>query len=519
VPMVAPRQTTWRPQVRLPRRPHRVGDPVVVGLVALVVYAVHGYHGYLDRDLGMFVYGGEHVARGTPPYVAMFNSVGPLADAVPGLAIWLGHLVGVGPVLSARLLFTVLSAGCCALLCVLARDTLGSRTAGFIAPAVFLTFEGFSKLASDGPREKTTMVLFLLGCLILLGRRRWAAAGACAALATLTWQPVLAVTLAAMLAAALLDQHERRRRIVLRFVAGGAIPSLAAACYFLAAGALGSAYAGFVVINVGYTHQPSPLVHPVATWSLLWSSYQASLLLAVLGLVALTILGVRAVPVARRPTVSPVARRLAVVTAGGVVGTIWTLLAMNGPADLFVLLPFAALGVTGAALVALSHVPRRTALTGAVALVCVAVAFAATQSVTSRDHRLDPQYADALAVLGSQAPDAVVVSINAPQVLALAERSTPTRFQYFSDSVERYLGGTYPGGMRGFIRSLQRQRPTIVALGSTFRGLWPYGWLTRDYVRIGAGIGVSWYIARAAGPDAIAAARAAHLGAMRAHGR
>ena len=50
------------------------------------------------------------------------------------------------------------SAACCALLCVLARDTLGSRPAGFLAPAFFLTFEGFLHLASDGPREKTTMV-------------------------------------------------------------------------------------------------------------------------------------------------------------------------------------------------------------------------------------------------------------------------------------------------------------------------------------------------------------------------
>jgi hypothetical protein len=519
VTMVVRRQTTWRPQVRLPRHPHRVGDPLMVGLVALVVYALHGYQGLLDRDLGMFVYGGEHVARGTPPYVAMFNSVGPLADAVPGLAIWLGHLVGVDPVLSARLFFTVLSAGCCALLCVLARDTLGSRTAGFLAPAVFLTFEGFSKLASDGPREKTTMVLFLLGCLILLGRRRWAAAGACAALATLTWQPVLAVVLTALLVAALLDQRDRRRRILLRFVAGGAVPSLATVCYFLAAGALGRAYAGFVVINVGYTHQPSPLAHPGDTWPLLWNTYGVPLLVAIAGMVALVVLGIRAIPVARRPTVSPVARRLTVTAAGGAVGTVWTLLAMNGSADLFVLLPFAALGVTGAVLVALSHLPRRAAFTGAVAVMCLAVGYAGVWSVTSRDHRLELERADVNAVLRSQPPDAVIISINAPQVLAIAQRSTPVRFQYFSADVERYLDGTYPGGMRGYIQGLQRHRPTIVALGSTFRGLWPYGWLTRDYVRIGTGVGVTWYVARAAGPAAIDRARLAHTEAMRAHGR
>jgi hypothetical protein len=126
---------------RLPRpRGHRWGDPAITGLVALVVYALHGYDGVLDRDLGAFAYGGMHVAHGSPPYVDLFNSVGPLADAVPGLAIWLGHFADADPILSARLFFTVLSALCCSLLCVLARDTLGSRAAGFLAPALFLTF-------------------------------------------------------------------------------------------------------------------------------------------------------------------------------------------------------------------------------------------------------------------------------------------------------------------------------------------------------------------------------------------
>ena len=92
---------------------------------------------------------------------------------------------------------------CCALLCVLARDAFGSRAAGLLAPAVFLTFERFIELASSGPREKTAMVVFLLAALILTGRRRWAAAGVFTALATLTWQPALFVAVAAVVVAVL----------------------------------------------------------------------------------------------------------------------------------------------------------------------------------------------------------------------------------------------------------------------------------------------------------------------------
>ena len=122
-------------------------------------------------------------------------------------------------------------------------------------------------------RQKTTMVVFLLGCLILLGRRRWALAGACAALATLSWQPVFAVALAALAAAALLDQQATRRRIVLRFTVGGLVPSLATVVYFLGAGALSQAIGGFILINVEDTQQPSLLTRPRQIAAKEWSAY------------------------------------------------------------------------------------------------------------------------------------------------------------------------------------------------------------------------------------------------------
>ncbi|HET7071462.1 MAG TPA: hypothetical protein VFI40_11600, partial [Nocardioides sp.] len=104
----APQTRPERSRPRLPRVSSRVLDPALVGVVALVVIALHGFDGIIDRDLGVFLYGGEHVARGIPPYVGVMNSVGPLSDAMPGLAIWVGHGFGVDPVLAARVWFAVL---------------------------------------------------------------------------------------------------------------------------------------------------------------------------------------------------------------------------------------------------------------------------------------------------------------------------------------------------------------------------------------------------------------------------
>ena len=494
-------------------------DPLLVGLVALVVYGLHGYDGVLDRDLGVFSYGGMLVAHGTAPYVGNFNSVGPLADAVPGLAMWLGGFVGVDPILSARLFFTVLSALCCSLLCVLARDTLGSRAAGLLAPAVFLTFQGFINLASDGPREKTTMVVFLLGCLILLGRRRWALAGACAALATLSWQPVFAVALAALAAAALLDQQATRRRIVLRFTVGGLVPSLATVVYFLGAGALSQAIGGFILINVEDTQQPSLLTRPRQIVAKEWSAYHWTLLLAVVGLVALTVLGARAIPFARRPTVSPTARRLVVCAAGGLVGTGWTVLVVNGGPDLFVLLPFAALGVTGTVVPAMGRLPRRAAVAGVAAVAALGVVAAGVESVATRNDDLVLQRADVAAVLGTEPGDATVVDLSAPQVLALSGRRSPTPYQLMTRTQERYLAATYPGGMTGFLRTLEDARPTFVAVGVSAHASWADAWLRTDYWRVGGNDGWRWYLARSAGADAQFRARVAHDEVMATDGR
>jgi hypothetical protein len=500
-------------------QPHRWGDPTVVGVVALVVYVLHGYDGELDRDLGVFSYGGLQISHGGSPYVDVFNSVGPLADAVPGLAMWLGHFAGVDPVLSARLFFTVISALCCSLLCVLARDTLGSRAAGLIAPAVFLTFGAFLNLASDGPREKTTMVLFLLGCVILLGRRRWGLAGACAALATLTWQPVLVVTLAALAAAVLLDQQDTRRRILLRFTFGGLVPSLATVSYFVGAGALAQALDGFIVVNVRYTEQPSLLTRPSDIAAILWAAYHWTLPLVVVGLTALVTLGIRAIPFARRPTVSVEARRLVIGSAGALAGTVWTVLAVNGGPDLFVLLPFAALGIAGSALLVLSRLPRPAAFTAVTAVVVVGIVVSVVESVSTRDDELVLQRADVNAVLATQPADASVVSLSAPQVLVLSGRTSPTPYQIMSKTQDRYLEATYPGGLTGFLDTLSDLHPTFVAVGSSAYIGWARGWLRTDYWRVGGNNRWEWYLSRSAGPDALMRARIAHAEVMAAYDR
>jgi len=494
-------------------------DPLLVGVVSFVVYAVHGYHGVLDRDKGVFTYGGMHVAQGTPPYVDIFNSVGPLADAIPGLAIWLGNLVGADPVVAERMFFTGISVLCCSLVCVLARDTLGSRAGSLLAAAVFLTFEDFADLAADGPSDKTAMVLFLLGCLILLGRRRWALAGACAALGTLTWQPVFAVALGALAAAALVERTDTRLRILARFTIGGLVPSVVTVGYFLGAGALDRAIQGFIVLNLEYTKQPSVLTHPNAIASKMWEAYHWTFLLAIAGLVALFVLGARAAMTLRRQAASPYTRRLVISTTGAAVGTIWTVLVVNGGPDLFLTLPFAALGVAGSAVPLFRRLPHRAARAAVVLALSLAVLDTGVHNIRTSEDGYLLQRADVRAVLRTQPSDALVVSLSAPQVLAFSGRDSPVPYQIMSDTQEGYLDATYPGGMPGFLRHvLVDLEPTFVVVGGSYNTLWPVPQLDADYWKIGTGTGWTWYLNRTAGRAALHRARSAHARVMAAHG-
>ncbi len=138
-------------------------DPLVflVGGVALLTYALHGFNGMLTRDLAVYSYAGQQVAEGVPPYLGILNRAGPLAHVIPGIGVGIARIGGFDDVFTMRLLFMVIATACVCAVYVLGRDVFTSRLAGLVTAAAFLTFFGFIEYASNGPREKTPMTLFI----------------------------------------------------------------------------------------------------------------------------------------------------------------------------------------------------------------------------------------------------------------------------------------------------------------------------------------------------------------------
>lgn len=448
---------------------------------ACVVFALHGTEAALSRDFGVFIYGGEQLTHGVPSYAGIFNSVGPLSDAVPGLAILVGRAVGLDPVLASRLLFLALSAACCAALYVLARRVFASPAAGFLAAALLASAATFTRLSSDGPREKTLMLLFLLLALTWLLERRWFLAGAATAIATLTWQPVFAVAAAGFIGAVAV-LPEQRRRAVGGYVLGGAVPSLVAVVAFAATGTLGKALDGFIVIDAVYTRQPSALTNPGGTMAFLWVGYSWTLLPFVLGLLCLPLLLLDAWR--RRPGGDD--RRVLLVLVAAEAGAVgWLLVAINGAADLFDVLPFGALGIAGVVVRLGRLLPRPgyVAVVGGCTLAALTVA--TSYAVLSRSDALIGQRRAADSVMDALPSGDTVLSVNAPDAMVLAGRTNPTPWQVFNGSEDRFVNAHYPGGLAGYASWVARTRPAVVVVGGKEPQRWLHGVLRADYADLG----------------------------------
>src|SRR5688500_7315722 len=158
--------------------------PVVAG-VPLVVYVLHGFQGRLTRYLGIYSYAGQQVADGVPPYLGVLNRAGPLAHVLPGVGALVARVGGFDDLVTMRVFFMLLATAAVCVCYLLGRDLFDSRAAGLVSAGALLSFHGFIEYASNGPREKTPMTLFVLAALWAVVHRRWFAAGVLTSLATL----------------------------------------------------------------------------------------------------------------------------------------------------------------------------------------------------------------------------------------------------------------------------------------------------------------------------------------------
>src|ERR671933_1327320 len=111
----------------------KVSLPLLVLFLAVFVYGMYGFDGALPLDYSIYLYSGQRMAEGVPPYVSAFDHKGPLSPMIAGLGVMLSWPLGWDDVYTVRLIF--FTTACLGVVAVylLGACVFRSRVAGFFA--------------------------------------------------------------------------------------------------------------------------------------------------------------------------------------------------------------------------------------------------------------------------------------------------------------------------------------------------------------------------------------------------
>lgn len=484
------------PLVRPAVRPGRL-DPVCWLVVALsaVVYSLHGFEAAMDRDVGIYAYGGQQFIDGVPPYESIFNVTGPLAHMLAGIGVLSARIFGIDDVLAMRIVYLVFSCLTVAAIYALTRELFRSRLIGLVGASAFLSFLTFVHYATSGPRAKTPMVLFGVLCLLLTTRRRWVLAGVTGGLATLVWQPAVLFPLAAVAMALGSDDGRRRWHALAAVIAGGAMPLAASLVYFGVTGSFGAFIDGYVIANVRHVGPSAGglLTRVGRVARVIADGYRESAIVVGVGLATLPlVLAWRLVRAADGLT-TVWRDRFTPVFVAGLLALAWSLFDFQGPPDAFLLLPFAACGAAGLVHGVARLTPQRVSVVLAVGTILGGVVLATWLSATTRSHALTTQRGSVEQLLAAMPPGAELMSFGAPEAMVLAQRTNPHPYLILIRGLDGYLDATWPGGLSAFVGQLREDPPEVVARGNRAFGTRSepiQRWLREEYVEVGRVPGV-----------------------------
>jgi 4-amino-4-deoxy-L-arabinose transferase-like glycosyltransferase len=482
VAATAERSATWMRRASIPisnRRSLELAGAGVSLAVALALYTRYTIYGSLSRDEGVYSYGGQQMAHGTPPYASIFDPKGPMAPIISGIAAGLARVVGRDTLVAIRLVFFG-----CALLTVVAvyflvlrlwRSVLGALAAA----VVFASFDGFARDALAGPNAKTPAVLFAVGSMWLAAQRQWFWAGFAGTLAFLVWQP-LAIYPLIVVVAAVICTPERRWRAGTIAVLGTALPLIATVSYFAAEGALGKFVESALVFPLEGIDRPNWTMRERSE-QIVWVVHQYYAFSGVLFWIGLALLLVAAVVRSLRPdrqsreVVRDPLVLIVVVTL--VAEAAYALADFQGYPDVYPFLPYAAMGI-GAAVALVGERARRPG--AARTLVALVLAASATLTALSwgwfthasaNDDRLRAQRATACALDRSILAGTTLYALGDPVPLVLTKRRNPDRFIQLDSGVAQWKVDHTEGGFAGWTTEIRTSGASVIVIGS-WQGDW-----------------------------------------------
>jgi hypothetical protein len=445
---------------------------LLVLVVAAVVYAAFSINGILTRDASIYVYGGQQLVHGVPPYASIFDPKTPFATFLNAFGAAIGG--SRHDVHAIRLVFYLASLATVVAVYLLALRLWRSTLGAVVSALVFVSFWGFARDALAGPNAKTPGIFFAVFAMWLLAGRKWFWGGLFAGLTFLVWQPLIGYPVIAVVAALLLAEPGRRLRAAALGAAGVVAPIAAVSVYFVAVGAFGK----FVTATVTF-----PLTGVARRDQTVWQRVEhifwvvhhyygfsgvlleAGLVLA-LGCAVLRIVHGRSdlAAVLRDPF-------LLIVFVTLLFNVGYAMTDFQSYPDLFPLLPYGAL-MWGWGVAAVQRSARPGLLSRAVPLVAgglIVTLMAFTWMWFWNDrHNNDAlvmERNDAAALAATVVPGTKLWVLGDPTALVLTHSRNPDRFIYLESGVARWKIKHTPGGVAGWQAEISRVHPSVVVLG------------------------------------------------------
>src|SRR5918912_1252319 len=448
--------------------------PLLVLVLAVFVYGMYGFDGALLRDYSIYLYSGQRMAEGVPPYVSIFDHKGPLSPMIAGLGVMLSKLLDGDDIYTVRAVF--FATGCLTVVAVylLAKSVFRSQVAGFFAALTFLGFYAYGYPAASGPEPKTPMVLFQTLSLLLASQKRWFWAGCFGSLAFLVWLAIGVFSMV-LFVNAFSRRKGARRDAALRALGGIATPLLVIVGYFYYYGALGELLDGVVLFNALYLTRGDYTTAPLANrvlWdptlsqtlldpSLLWESVSGVVLpyITMLGPIVIVL-----AMVIRLYFLKPYQYRFAPILLSFLAPPLWALVDFQLSDDFFVYLPYAAIGfgAFAASMIQRTKTPWLVGILLGMLLLGIAIANTfeevnapAANKLLATNISLSEQREGASLIEEKFGKDIRIASVNSPQVLALLHRENPNPYLFITAGIDRYIDAKEPGGFEGWLEGLE----------------------------------------------------------------
>jgi hypothetical protein len=467
--------------------------PYFVLFLALVVYTLYGFNRKLQVDDSVFIYAGQEMARGIPPYVSIFDIKTPIGYLLPGVGVIISNWLGVDNIITVRLIFFIF--GCLSVVAVflLGRRLFNSSLVGIFSSITMLSFYAFGLLASSGPRPKVPMTFFISMATFYTIEKKWFKAGLFGSLSLFTWQPA-GIFLLITIIFSLTQGGENRNMSFLSSITGAALPGIIIMAYFYLTGGLYEMIFGGFLFPFQYMQFKglslfSQIEH---IYRKAFVGFTSSILIFYIGLLMIVYFYYWRFRVKSSITEMLLKDRFSIILLSFPPLVIWSLKDFQGYPDFFIFLPFISLGF-GHFLSIINQKIEKTNTNSlrlfkkrfSAIVVILLFSISLTNAYLGRSNELLEQRSAAVKIERQYGEDVKILSLGDPTPLVLLHKTNPNRYLFITRGFDLLIEDTYPGGVEGWLNEIEEYDPSVISF-KIVKGEYSdeiIDWIKSNYVR------------------------------------